>query len=88
MSTVVTRTNCYFFYAGDFAVLLNAGMSVRQALFYNLVSSLLSFVGMLIGVVVGNIGSASSWIFGLTAGIFIYISLVDMVRVNYGGKCL
>jgi zinc transporter ZupT len=54
-------------------------MSVRQALFYNLVSSVLSVVGMVVGVLIGNIGSASAWIFGLTAGIFVYISLVDMV---------
>lgn len=74
--------NLCLYVAGDFAVLLNAGMSVRQALFYNLVSSILSFVGMVIGVLLGNVGSASAWIFGLTAGIFIYISLVDMVSTT------
>jgi zinc transporter ZupT len=64
---------------GDFAVLLTAGMSVKQALFYNVLSSVLAFLGMTVGVLVGNIGSTSSWIFSLTAGIFIYVSLVDMV---------
>ncbi len=64
---------------GDFAVLLRAGMSVRQAMFYNMVSSVLCFLGMAVGVAVGNVSAASVWIFSLTAGIFIYISLVDMV---------
>lgn len=67
------------FSLGDFAVLLRSGMSVKQALFYNIVSSVLCFVGMIIGVIVGNVGSASLWIFAMTAGTFIYISLVDMV---------
>ena len=62
-------------------MLLNAGMSVRKALFYNLVSSVLSLFGMILGVLIGNVETASTWIFGLTAGIFIYISLVDMVII-------
>ena len=64
---------------GDFAVLLHAGMSVKQALVYNMVSSVLCFLGMIIGVALGNISEASTWIFALAAGMFIYIALVDMV---------
>ena len=64
---------------GDFAVLLRAGMSIPTALKFNIVSSVLSFLGMLIGLFLGNIGEASLWIFAITAGTFIYISLVDMV---------
>jgi zinc transporter 10 len=66
-------------FTGDFAVLLHAGMSVKQALIYNGVSSILCFVGMLIGVAIGNMSGASLWIFSLTAGMFLYIALVDMV---------
>ena len=68
-----------FYFVGDFAVLLKAGMSVKQALVYNIISSVLCFVGMLIGVAVGNMSSASLWIFALAGGMFIYIALVDMV---------
>ncbi|XP_071091491.1 zinc transporter ZIP10-like [Haliotis cracherodii] len=64
---------------GDFAVLLRAGMSVKQAVVYNCVSSLLCFVGMLIGVAIGNIHEASEWIFACVAGMFIYIATVDML---------
>ena len=66
---------------GDFAVLLKAGMSVRHALMYNMVSSVLAVLGMVMGVMIGNISSASLWIFALAGGMFIYISLVDMVNI-------
>ncbi|KAG1693485.1 Zinc transporter ZIP10 [Nymphon striatum] len=64
---------------GDFAVLLKSGMTTKQALFYNFISSILCFIGMLIGVAIGNLESVSNWVFAAAAGMFIYISLVDMV---------
>ena len=75
---------CYFL-SGDFAVLLRAGMSIKQALVYNCVSSVLAFIGMVIGVFIGNIHGASLWVFVGVAGMFLYIALVDMVRyiLNY-----
>lgn len=74
-------------FAGDFAVLLQAGMSVKQALVYNCVSSVLCFLGMIFGVALGNVGEASLWIFACIAGTFLYIALVDMVRVAYYSVC-
>ncbi|XP_053690042.1 zinc transporter foi [Sabethes cyaneus] len=64
---------------GDFAVLLKAGMSARDAVFYNLLSSVLSFVGMLVGIVIGHQPEASAWVFSVAAGLFLYIALVDMI---------
>ena len=64
---------------GDFAILLSAGMSAKQALAYNFVSALPCIMGTVVGVIVGNISSAISWIFALVAGLFLYIALVDMV---------
>ncbi len=61
-------------------MLIRAGMSVKHALFYNCVSSVLCLIGMVIGVCAGNVGDVSLWIFALAAGMFIYIALVDMVR--------
>lgn len=76
---------------GDFAVLLKAGMSVRQAVFYNVVSSVLCLLGMAIGISLGNVHSASSWIFAGVGGMFLYIALVDMlpelsVNPTHGNK--
>lgn len=64
---------------GDFAMLLRAGMATKQAVFYNLVSSILCFFGMLIGIMIGNIATASQWVFTTVGGIFLYIALVDML---------
>jgi len=69
----------YCVITGDFAMLLNAGMTAKQALVYNCVSSVLCMLGMVFGVAVGNISSATSWIFALIAGLFLYVALVDMV---------
>ena len=60
-------------------MLLKAGMSVKQAIVYNIVSSVLAFMGMLIGVVIGNQAEVSLWIFVIVGGMFLYIALVDMV---------
>ncbi|XP_037645014.1 zinc transporter ZIP10 [Sebastes umbrosus] len=65
---------------GDFAVLLKAGMSVKQAIFYNLLSALMAYVGMVIGTAVGQYtDNVTSWIFAITAGMFLYVALVDML---------
>jgi zinc transporter ZupT len=62
-------------------MLLKKGVSIKRAILFNCLSSVLSCVGMTIGIGVGNIGTASLWIFVGVAGMFIYISLVDMVRL-------
>ncbi|XP_077393309.1 zinc transporter ZIP10 [Festucalex cinctus] len=65
---------------GDFAVLLKAGMSVKQAIVYNLLSALMAYVGMAIGTAVGQFThNVTSWIFAITAGMFLYVALVDML---------
>ena len=67
------------FLKGDFAMLLKAGMSIKQAIFYNVLSSVLAFIGMVIGLLLGTIHNVTPWIFTATAGIFLYVALVDMV---------
>ncbi|XP_011268005.1 zinc transporter foi isoform X2 [Camponotus floridanus] len=64
---------------GDFAVLLRAGMSIKQAIFYNVLSSVLCLFGMIFGVSLGSTPAATNWLFAAAAGIFIYIALVDMI---------
>ncbi|XP_014772341.1 metal cation symporter ZIP14 [Octopus bimaculoides] len=64
---------------GDFAVLLRAGMSLRKAITYNIISSVLCLFGMIIGVLLGNINSVTVWIFAAVGGMFLYIALVDML---------
>ncbi|XP_022911924.1 zinc transporter foi [Onthophagus taurus] len=64
---------------GDFAMLLKAGMSVKQAVLYNLLSSILCILGNWVGLWLGNTEYASTWVFAAAAGMFLYIALVDML---------
>lgn len=70
---------------GDFAMLLKAGMSVKQAVCYNILSSILAFVGMIVGRFLGDLPNLTPWIFMATAGVFLYVALVDMIpELNSG----
>ncbi|KAM8975954.1 zinc transporter ZIP5 [Pelodytes ibericus] len=65
---------------GDFAVLLQAGVPVKRVLFFSLVSAFLSYMGMLTGAVISRSSDQlTPWIFAATAGIFLYVALVDML---------
>ena len=66
---------------GDFAVLLTAGMTVKMALLANLLSALSCYIGLAIGIYVGQEADVRFWIFAVAAGMFLYVALVDMVRV-------
>ncbi|XP_072350829.1 zinc transporter ZIP10-like [Scyliorhinus torazame] len=55
-------------------------MRVRQAVTFNLVSTLISYVGMVIGIAAGQYSSSvTPWIFAGTSGMFLYVALVDML---------
>uniref|UniRef100_A0A8C3BB84 Solute carrier family 39 member 8 n=1 Tax=Cairina moschata TaxID=8855 RepID=A0A8C3BB84_CAIMO len=62
---------------GDFVILLSAGMSTRQALFFNFLSACSCYIGMAFGILVGN-NFAPNIIFAVAGGMFLYISLADM----------
>ncbi|KAI1716340.1 ZIP zinc transporter domain-containing protein [Ditylenchus destructor] len=65
---------------GDVAILVSAGMTLRQALVYNLLSALTCYLGFIIGVVVGNVDdSFASYTFGFAGGMFLYISMACMM---------
>ncbi|KAG5840542.1 hypothetical protein ANANG_G00189890 [Anguilla anguilla] len=62
---------------GDFVILLNAGMSIQQALFFNFLSACCCYLGMGFGILAGSHFSPN-WIFALAGGMFLYIALADM----------
>ena len=68
-----------FLHSGDFAVLLSAGMSVKKALLANFLSALSCYIGLAIGIYVGQEGEVRFWIFAIAGGMFLYVALVDMV---------
>lgn len=78
---------------GDFALLLQTGVSLRRAIMLNIVSSVLSFIGMVIGLLIVNVNADFvRWIYAGTAGTFLYIAFADLVpelgRTKVTGKVL
>ena len=50
-------------------------------------SSVLALVGMVIGILLGELETVIPWILAATAGIFIYVALVDMMpELNSGHR--
>ncbi|KAM6972985.1 zinc transporter ZIP4 [Aplochiton taeniatus] len=64
---------------GDFAILLHCGVSVRRALLLNVGSSLTSFIGLFISLSIATDASTQQWIGAITAGLFLYVGLADML---------
>ncbi|KAI3382901.1 hypothetical protein SNEBB_001248 [Seison nebaliae] len=65
---------------GDFVILINSGMSIWKAMALNFMSACFCYLGFVIGAIIGvESEEAASWIFALAGGMFIYISLVNMV---------
>lgn len=62
---------------GDFVILLSAGMSIPQAIFFNLLSAMSCYVGLVFGILLGS-NFAPNAIFAIAGGMFLYIALADM----------
>lgn len=69
------------FSPGDFAILLHSGLSVRRALLLNVGSAMTSFVGLYIALSVATDLATQQWIGAITAGLFLYVGLADMVSI-------
>jgi zinc transporter ZupT len=65
---------------GNYAVLINCGFTHVQAVLANFMSACASFIGFYVAASVSSDETVSQWIFSITAGMFYYISLVDLVR--------
>ena len=55
-------------------------MSVKMVLLANLLSALSCYIGLAIGIYIGQQADVRFWIFAVAAGMFLYVALVDMVR--------
>jgi zinc and cadmium transporter len=65
---------------GDFGVLVDAGFSWREALFWNVVFSLAAIAGGIVGFVALSIAQpAIPFVIAIAAGSFIYIAIADLV---------
>ena len=64
---------------GDFAILVKSGFARQQAIQAQLVTSMGTVAGTVVGLASTEAGARSSWILPFTAGGFIYIALVSIV---------
>lgn len=73
---------------GDFVVLISTGLGYRRALLLNFLSAMAAFAGLYAGFLLGEEVAARDWILTVTAGIFLYVALVDMLPElkQYKGK--
>lgn len=70
------------FFSGDFAILFEMGMRRQQAVRMVVLLWVLSLMGLVVGVSIGSIKEVSPWIYCFTAGVFLYLALVDLVRAS------
>ncbi|XP_069117374.1 metal cation symporter ZIP8-like [Argopecten irradians] len=64
---------------GDIAILLHSGMSIKKALLTNCLAALSIYIGLIIGILVGENTDANTYIFAFAGGLFVYIALADMI---------
>lgn len=66
---------------GTFAVLIRAGMSMKQAFVYIFLSACCCYPGLALGIFLGDEAEdASPYIFALAGGFFLYMALVDVMK--------
>ena len=66
---------------GDFVLYKKLGMSTRGAIGLNLAAAMVSFAGLFTGLALAEDPDVVDWLLALVAGLFVYISLVDVVSI-------
>lgn len=56
---------------------------MRQAVAYNFLSATTCYVGLFLGIALGEFTQDTTAVFAVAAGMFLYIALVDMVSYQF-----
>lgn len=64
---------------GDFGILLHGGLPRIKALFYNFLSALTSFIGVIMALIIGEVENFDTLLVAIGIGAFIYIALADLL---------
>ena len=65
---------------GDFVVYKKLGLTTKRALGLNLFAAVISFGGLYTGLALSSSPEVTQWLLAIVVGLFVYISLVDVVR--------
>jgi zinc transporter ZupT len=75
------KIESFFLISGDFAILINSGMTYKQALVFNSLNAIFCYIGLIFGILLGeNVEFINPWIYAIAGGMFLYISFCDMVE--------
>jgi zinc and cadmium transporter len=66
---------------GDFGILIHSGLTVRQAVFFNLASASVAVLGAIAALAWGGVSGAAvtTVLIPVTAGGFVYIAAADLI---------
>lgn len=64
---------------GDFAILIQSGMSKRSAMWVQVVTAIGAVLGTVVGIIVEGSTDGVSWVMPFTAGGFLYIATVAVI---------
>lgn len=63
----------------DVAILLHSGLTMKRALVLNFLSACVAFIGLVVGIVLGENTTATRWVLAIAGGLFLYVPLCDML---------
>lgn len=63
---------------GDYAILIQSGMSTRQAMMMQFITAIGAFLGTFFGFLTGS-GNSFNWVLPFTGGGFIYLATVNVI---------
>jgi zinc and cadmium transporter len=72
---------------GNFGVLIYSGFSKLKALLFNFLTALTALLGALLGVLLGNAGTATTFLVPFAAGNLIYIAGTDLIPELHKTSC-
>lgn len=76
--SMYTAPTVFVIFPGDFAILIQSGMSFRRAMCFNFLSACTAFIGFIIGICLGNM-EYSGFVFSFAGGLFLFITLTHLV---------
>jgi len=72
---------------GNFGILIYGGFSKLKALLFNFLTALTALLGAVLGIILGNAGTATTFLIPFAAGNLIYIAGTDLIPELHKTSC-